>query len=76
MGHIQSIYLALLNGKQIDGGVTIKEFIPEVPQVKQVSRDLPSALNKQFSMALMATQKSIKLFFSSSSSYSKNQLKS
>lgn len=53
MGHMQNVYLALLNGKEVDGGVTIKGFIPEGPQVKHLSRNLPSALNEQFSMALI-----------------------
>lgn len=35
------------------GGVTLKGFIPEDPQVKLVRRDLPSALNEQLSMALI-----------------------
>lgn len=53
MGHIPNIYLAILKGKQMGGGVTLKGFIPEDPQVKLVRRDLPSALNEQLSMALI-----------------------
>lgn len=53
MGRIQSIDLALLNGKQIDGGVTIRGLILGGPQAKHPSRDLPSALNEQLIMALI-----------------------